>query len=106
MVWKEISRYRAGTPDGGTEEFVLEKDENGNFRIRNDFGNSIFEFEKMSGYEFFRKVKRDVEQEIEDELNDLWTNIDYGDDDNWGDDCDDTCGIAGPDIDSDGYGAD
>ena len=29
MAWKEISRYRAGAPDGSTEEFVLEKDENG-----------------------------------------------------------------------------
>ena len=41
MSWKEMARYRAGSPDGGTEEFVLEKDDEGNFRIRNDFGNTV-----------------------------------------------------------------
>ena len=81
MAWKEISRYRAGAPDGGTEEFVLEKDEDGNFRIRNDFGNTVFEFERMSGYEFFRKISRDVENVLEDELNELWRNVDFDDDD-------------------------
>ena len=49
-MWTEMGRYRVGAPDGGTEEFVLEKDENGNFRIRNDFGNSVFEFERMSSH--------------------------------------------------------
>ena len=65
MAWKEIARYRSGCPDGSTEEHVLEKDEKGNFRVRNDFGNTVFEFERMSGYEFFRKVKRDIENDIE-----------------------------------------
>ena len=41
-MWTEMARYRSGLPGGGTEEFVLEKDENGNFRVRNDFGNSVF----------------------------------------------------------------
>ena len=68
MAWTEISRYRSAAPDGGTEELVLEKDENGNFRVRNDFGNSVFEFERMSGYELFRKVYRDIESDLEDEL--------------------------------------
>ena len=107
MSWKEMSRYRAGGPDGSTEEFVLEKDDNGNFRIRNDFGNTVFEFERMSGYEFFRKISRDVENDLEDELNELWTTVDYGDDDD-NDDCDSgfVNGIGGPDIDSHNYGAD
>ena len=109
MAWKEISRYRAGAPDGGTEEFVLEKDDDGNFRIRNDFGNTVFEFERMSGYEFLRKVSRDVENDLEDELNELWNNTNFDDDDN--DDCDGFDGnlytsVAGPDIDANGYGAD
>lgn len=105
-MWTEMARYRAGAPDGSTEELVLEKDENGNFRIRNDFGNSVFEFERMSGYEFFRKISRDVENDLEDELNELWTAVDFND---VGNDCssdDYTGSIAGPDFDSNGYGAD
>jgi hypothetical protein len=106
MAWKEMARYRAGSPDGGTEEFVLEKDEDGNFRIRNDFGNSVFEFERMSGYEFFRKVSRDVENDLEDELNELWTGVDFND---VSSDCssdDYTGAVSGPDFDANGYGAD
>ena len=93
-MWTEMARYRTGAPDGGTEELVLEKDENGNFRIR------------MSGYEFFRKISRDVENDLEDELNELWTGVDFND---VGSDCssdDYTGSIAGPDFDSNGYGAD
>ena len=109
MTWTEIGRYRAGAPDGGTEEFVLEKDDDGNFRLRNDFGNTIFEFERMSGYEFFRKVKRDVENDLEDELNELWAGVDFDDDNST--DCDGFDGnpynnVAGPGTDSNGYGAD
>ena len=95
MAWKEIARYRSGCPDGSTEEHVLEKDEKGNFRVRNDFGNTVFEFERMSGYEFFRKVKRDIENDIEEELNELWGDIDDCDDDT-----DLTALPAGQDIDS------
>ena len=111
MAWTEISRYRSASPDGGTEELILEKDENGNFRVRNDFGNSVFEFERMSGYEFVRKVYRDIESDLEDELNDLWTAVDYGSDDNLNNNCDSFDGdpfssVSGPDADSQGYGAD
>ena len=108
MSWKEMSRYRAGAPDGSTEEFVLEKDDDGNFRIRNDFGNTVFEFERMSGYEFLRKIYRDVENDLEDELNELWTTVDYGTDDDLNNDCDGDAysSIVGPNIDSHGYGAD
>ena len=105
-MWTEMGRYSAGAPDGGTEEFVLEKDENGNFRIRNDFGNSVFEFERMSGYEFFRKVSRDVENDLEDELNELWTGVDFND---VSSDCssdDYTGAVSGPDFDANGYGVD
>jgi len=101
MAWTEMGRYRSGTPDGNTEEFVLEKDDKGNFRIRNDFGNSVFEFERMSGYEFFRKVKSDIENDIEDELNDIWTSADDIDND---DDTSDPYGFSS--IDSDSFGAD
>ena len=104
MAWKEIARYRSGCPDGSTEEHVLEKDEKGNFRVRNDFGNTVFEFERMSGYEFFRKVKRDIENDIEKELNDLWADVDFDNDIDCDDDGDGL--YPGTDIDSDHYGAD
>tara|TARA_B100001093_G_scaffold520073_1_gene612488 strand:- start:8208 stop:8528 length:321 start_codon:yes stop_codon:yes gene_type:complete len=106
MAWKEMSRYRAGAPDGGTEEFVLEKDENGNFRVRNDFGNTVFEFERMSGYEFLRKISRDVENDLEDELNELWNNTGFDDDNCDGFDGNPYNSVSGADIDSNGYGAD
>ena len=96
-----MARYRSGTPDGNTEEFVLEKDENGNFRIRNDFGNSVFEFEKMAGYEFFRKVKRDIEKDLEQDLNDIWDDVDFSDDD----DCDSADNKYNS-YDSDSFGTD
>ena len=32
-MWTEMARYNTGSPDGGTEELVLEKDEIGNFNI-------------------------------------------------------------------------
>ena len=105
-MWTEMARYKTGSPDGGTEELVLERDEHGNFRIRNDFGNSVFEFERMSGYEFFRKIKRDIGNDLEDELNELWAHVDLGD---IGTDCanDDASGsVRGPGFDSNGYGAD
>ena len=104
MAWTEMARYRAGDPEGNVEEFVLEKDDDGNFRIRNDFGNSVFEFERMSGYELIRKLKRDMTQDIEKDLNDLWSEIDSL----TADDCDSADGnlYPGSDIDSDHFGAD
>ena len=101
MAWQEMARYRSGAPDGSTEEFVLEKDENGNFRVRNDFGNSVFEFEKMAGYEFFRKVKRDIEKDLEEDLNDIWDSVDSSNND----DCDNTAGQYN-NYDSDSFGTD
>jgi len=105
-MWTEMARYRSGAPDGSTEEFVLEKDENGNFRLRNDFGNTIFEFERMSGYELFRKVKRDIQDDIEKDLNDLWSDVDI---DGFDSDCDadnDSQPFNHYSIDSDSFGAD
>ena len=108
MSWTVIGKYRTGTVDGSTEDFVLEKDDQGNFRIKNDFGNIVIDFERMSGYEFFRKVKRDIENDIEDELNDLWTGADFDDNDD-NKDCNDS-DTSDPygfhSIDSDSFGAD
>jgi hypothetical protein len=69
MSWTEIGRYNTSTPDGDVEAVVLEKDDQGNFRIKNDFGNNVFEFERMSAYELFRKIQREVSDDLEDDLN-------------------------------------
>ena len=49
----------------------------------------------------------ETDPDLEDELNELWTTVDFGDDDD-NDDCDSgfVNGIGGPDIDSHNYGAD
>ena len=70
--WKEINRYRVGNTEGKTEEILLEKDNEGNFRVINDYGNKSFEFERMSGHEFFRKVDRDITEDLEREFNHVW----------------------------------
>mgnify|MGYP003134996313 FL=1 len=57
------------------ETIILEKDEQGNFRIKNDFGNNVLEFERMSGYEIFRKINREVSNDLEDDLNNVWDNF-------------------------------
>ena len=75
MSWKEIGRYNASSTDGDVETIILEKDEQGNFRIKNDFGNNVLEFERMSGYEIFRKINREVGNDLEDDLNNVWDNF-------------------------------
>jgi len=69
MAWTEIGRYNASSPDGDVETIILEKDSQGNFRIKNDFGNNVLEFERMSAHEIFRKISREVNNDLEDDLN-------------------------------------
>ena len=54
--YKEIGRWKIGTPDGGTEEIILEKNKEG-FRIKYDFGNVNIELDKMSARELFKNLK-------------------------------------------------
>jgi len=79
MAWSEIGRYNASTPDGDVETVILEKDDQGNFRIKNDFGNNVFEFERMSAHEIFRKIQREVNNDLEDDLNNVWDGFYDGD---------------------------
>lgn len=79
MSWAEIGRYNAATPDGDVETVILEKDDQGNFRIKNDFGNNVFEFERMSAHEIFRKIQREVNNDLEDDLNNMWDGFYDGD---------------------------
>ena len=45
--YNEVGRWNVGTPDGNSEEMILEKNKEG-YRLRNDFGNINIEFDKMS----------------------------------------------------------
>ena len=85
--YNEVGRWNVGTPDGNSEEMILEKNKEG-YRLRNDFGNVVIEFDKMSAKEFFKKLNDTVNDTLEQDLfdwfaNDLDTDCD-GDD--WGTD--------------------
>ena len=84
--YNEIGRWSVGTPDGNKEEMILEKNKEG-YRLRNDFGNIVIEFDKMSAKEFFKKLNDTVNDALEQDLFDWFSNdmdTDCDGDDNWG----------------------
>ena len=85
--YNEIGRWKVGTPDGDSEEMILEKSKEG-YRLRNDFGNVVIEFDKMSAKEFFKKLNDTVNDTLEQDLFDWFDNDTdtdcNGDDDTWG----------------------
>ena len=85
--YNEVGRWNVGTPDGNTEEMILEKNKEG-YRLRNDFGNINIEFDKMSAKEFFKKLNDAINDTMDQDLlewfsNDLDTDCD-DDDSTWG----------------------
>ena len=89
--YNEVGRWNVGTPDGNSEEMILEKNKEG-YRLRNDFGNISIEFDKMSAKEFFKKLNDAVNDTLEKDLFD-WFASDLDDDldtdcdgDDWGTD--------------------
>jgi len=68
MSWQEVGRWSVPTKDGGVEEYVLEKKPLGNFRIKNDFGNTQIEMDQVSAYEFFKNIKEKIEQTADHDL--------------------------------------
>tara|TARA_B100000131_G_C17868585_1_gene513253 strand:- start:185 stop:475 length:291 start_codon:yes stop_codon:yes gene_type:complete len=91
-MWREINRYKIVDDEGNTEEMILERNDNGTFRIRNDFGNVNIEFDTMTGVEFLRKAFADVQDEVELDLNSLWDDLDDDfDDDSDDDDTEEDC---------------
>ena len=78
LNWSEIGRYPIMNADGDVEEIILERNHNGVFRIKNDFGNINFEFDTMTGVEFSRKLYEDIKEQIEYDLNDVWDDVDQG----------------------------
>jgi hypothetical protein len=88
--YNEVGRWNVGTPDGNSEEMILEKNEDG-YRLRNDFGNINIEFDKMSAKEFFKKLNDTVNDTLEKDLfdwftNDMDTDCDADSKDDWGSD--------------------
>jgi hypothetical protein len=84
--YNEVGRWSVGTPDGNSEEMILEKNDEG-YRLRNDFGNIVIEFDKMSAKEFFKKLNNAVNDTLEQDLFDWFSNdmdTDCDGDDNWG----------------------
>ena len=89
--YNEVGRWNVGTPDGNAEEMVLEKNKEG-YRLRNDFGNVVIEFDKISAKEFFKKLNDTVNDTLEQDLFDWFSNdadtddgdLDCDDKDSWG----------------------
>ena len=84
--YNEVGRWSVGTPDGNSEEMILEKNKEG-YRLRNDFGNIVIEFDKMSAKEFFKKLNDTVNDSLEQDLFDWFSDdmdTDCDGDDNWG----------------------
>ena len=50
--WSEIGRWKVKNPSKETEEYIVEKTANGNFRIKNDFGNIKIEMDEESARKF------------------------------------------------------
>ena len=75
-MWKEIRRYNIVSGDGNVEEMVLERNDSGVFRIRNDFGNINIEFDLMSGTDMFRNILEDLTDQIDLDLDNLWSSLD------------------------------
>jgi hypothetical protein len=75
-MWREIRRYNVADGDGNVEEMILERNDKGVFRVRNDFGNINIEFDALSGTELFRNILEDIGHQIEDDLNDIWDSLD------------------------------
>ena len=91
--WKNLRSFKIGTSDGGTENYTLsENEETGDFKIQNDFGNISIEMERMSGYEFLKKVVKEMEDNMmpDNIFDDPWLNdlLDDSDDNDNNLDCD------------------
>jgi|6_EtaG_2_1085325.scaffolds.fasta_scaffold98516_1 hypothetical protein len=77
-MWREIGRYKIVNTDGHTEEMILERTDDGCFRLKNEFGNVNIEFDPMSGIEFAKKMFDHISGEVEADLNDFFNdNMDF-----------------------------
>ena len=85
--WKEVGRWKVGTPDGHSEELILERSKDNGYRLKNDFGNVDIEMDETSAAEFFKKALKCIDNSVVNDINDWLNDTDlFGDDDT---DCDD-----------------
>ena len=53
-MWRKVGSYNIVDGDGNVEKFTLERNKQGTFRLRNDFGNITIEIDHMNAVEFFK----------------------------------------------------
>ena len=88
--WKEVGRWKVGTPDGHSEELILERSKDNGYRLKNDFGNVDIEMDETSAAEFFKKALKCIDNSVVNDINDWLNDTDlFGDEDT---DCDDDWG--------------
>jgi hypothetical protein len=73
-MWRKVGNYNVVDGDGNVEKYCLERNKNGTFRLKNEFGNISIELDHMNAVEFFRKVLNDVTGEVDWDI----TNYDDG----------------------------
>ena len=84
--WKEVGRWKVGTPDGHSEELILERSKDNGYRLKNDFGNVDIEMDESSAAEFFKKALKCIDDSVIHDINDWLDDTDlFGDEDT---DCD------------------
>ena len=86
--WQKIKSWNIGTPEGDVETYTLYEDETtGSFRIQNDFGNVTIDMERMSGYEFLKKVVGEMDDILNQGCNDWFADLDFDGDSEDDTDC-------------------
>ena len=74
--YKEVGRWSVGTPDGDAETFLLEKSSEGDFRLKNEFGNICVEMELMSAFDFIKSMFELMQKELELDIENFLLNDD------------------------------
>ena len=69
MNWNRITTLNITTASGDPDTIHFERNEQGAFRLINDYGNECITFDVMTGYEAVSRIKEAFEFVINDELN-------------------------------------
>jgi hypothetical protein len=83
MNWQKLNTYAINTPNGVETIYFERSDDKQNFRIVNEYGNSKFEFDFMTGYEMISRIQNQfnmiVNEEIQSYFNENQNNHNYPD---------------------------
>jgi hypothetical protein len=74
MNWQKLNTYAINTPNGVENIYFERSDDKQNFRIVNEYGNSKFEFDFMTGYEMISRIQSDFNTIVNDELQTYFKN--------------------------------